>query len=358
MLADTVRSFLEATVEMDSVREASLARGAIHRPAWEGLAELGVVGLHIPEAYGGAGYSFVETAIVFEELGRRVVPLPLLSCVLASAAILAAGTESQKARYLPPIASGGRIASLAVFESAHDLSPLATRAVPDGDGWRLSGTKRYVTDASRAEAFVVAATTGDGVGLFFVQAGADGVTVTPTPSLDATRPLGEVALDGALVSEDAYLGGAANGEALRSALDAGVVALAQEQAGGAQRCLEISVEHAKSRFQFGRAIGSFQAVKHMCADMLVAVEHAKSAAWHAARTLEDPEESPIAVPLAKSVCSDAYVYVAGEMIQILGGLGFTWEHDAHLYFKRAKSNSLLLGSVDSHRDRLSDAIGI
>ena len=144
---------------------------------------------------------------------------------------------------------------------------------------------------------------------------------------------------------------------MRAALDHGVVALAQEQVGGAQRCLEVSVEYAKTRFQFGRAIGSFQAIKHRCADMLVAVEHAKSVAWHAARTLDDPEESRISVPLARSVCSDAYLLCAGDNIQIHGGIGFTWEHDAHLYFKRAKSTSLLLGSVDTYRDRLADAIG-
>jgi alkylation response protein AidB-like acyl-CoA dehydrogenase len=146
--------------------------------------------------------------------------------------------------------------------------------------------------------------------------------------------------------------------AVRAALDLGVVALAQEQVGGAERCLETSVDYAKTRYQFGRAIGSFQAVKHRCADMLVAVEQAKSVAWHAARTLDDPEESRISVPLARSVCSDAYLICAGDNIQIHGGIGFTWEHDAHLYFKRAKSTSLLLGSVGEYRDRLADALGI
>jgi alkylation response protein AidB-like acyl-CoA dehydrogenase len=167
-----------------------------------------------------------------------------------------------------------------------------------------------------------------------------------------------VSLSAVTVDADAYLGGAPNERAIVSALDLGVVAVAQEQVGGAQRCLEISVDYANTRYQFGRAIGSFQAVKHMCANMLVSVEHAKSVAWHAARSIDDPEEARIAVPLARSVCSDAYMKVAGDTIQIFGGIGFTWEHDAHLYFKRAKSTSLLLGSVDSYRDRLADAIGI
>ncbi len=358
MLADTLREFLESTVDLDAVRQQSLTDSAIDRDAWEGLRQMGLVGLHVPEEYGGAGFSFVETGIVFEELGRRVVPVPLLSSVLGSAAILAAGSDEQKSRLLPSISSGERIATLAVFESAHDPDDIQCVAERVGAGWELSGTKRYVTDAPNADLFVVAADTASGVGLFVIDGSLEGVSITPTPSLDATRPLGELSLDRVSIADDSYLGGSPNPEAIRTALDVGVVALAQEQSGGAERCLEMSVEYANARFQFGRAIGSFQAVKHMCADMLVSVEHAKSAAWHAARSMDDPKEFSIAVPLARSVCSDAYLRAAGDTIQIFGGIGFTWEHDAHLYFKRAKSTALLLGSVDSYRDRLADAIGI
>jgi alkylation response protein AidB-like acyl-CoA dehydrogenase len=358
MLADTLREFLESTVDLDAVRQQSLTDSAIDRDAWEGLRQMGLVGLHVPEEYGGAGFSFVETGIVFEELGRQVVPVPLLSSVLGSAAILAAGSDEQKSRLLPSISSGERIATLAVFESAHDPDDIQCVAERVGAGWELSGTKRYVTDAPNADLFVVAADTASGVGLFVIDGSFEGVSITPTPSLDATRPLGELALDRVSIADDSYLGGSPNPEAIRTALDVGVVALAQEQSGGAERCLEMSVEYANARFQFGRAIGSFQAVKHMCADMLVSVEHAKSAAWHAARSMDDPKEFSIAVPLARSVCSDAYLRAAGDTIQIFGGIGFTWEHDAHLYFKRAKSTALLLGSVDSYRDRLADAIGI
>ncbi len=358
MLATTVRDFLEATVDMDTVREASLTENAFNREAWGGLVEMGLVGLHIPEQYGGAGFSFIETAIVFEELGRRVVPVPLLSSIMASAAILAAGSESQKEMLVPPIASGESTATLAVFEHAHDLDACATVANRVENGWSLTGTKRYVTDAPNADQFVVVASTDEGTRLFVVDASTAGVTIAPTPSLDATRPLGELGLEDVHVDSDACLSESDTTAAIRKALDVGVVALAQEQAGGAQRCLEMSVEYAKSRYQFGRAIGSFQAVKHMCADMLVAAEHAKSVATHAARTIDDADESAISVPLAKSVCSDAYIKAAGDTIQIHGGIGFTWEHDAHLYFKRAKSTALLLGSVNSYRDRLADAIGI
>jgi alkylation response protein AidB-like acyl-CoA dehydrogenase len=358
MLGDTLREFLEATTTLDAVREASLTETAIDRDVWGGLCEMGLVGLHVPEVYGGAGYSFAETAIVFEELGRRVVPVPLLSTVLAMEAILVSGSDAQKAALLPPIVSGARIASLAVFEDAHDVDSIETRAEPVEDGWALTGTKRYVIDAPNAAQFIVSARTPNGVGLFVVDAGAEGLSVRPTPALDATRPLGEVSLRAVTVEPDAYLGGAPCGNAVTSALDIGVIAVAQEQVGGAQRCLEMSVEYANDRYQFGRAIGSFQAVKHMCADMLVSVEHAKSVAWHAARSISDSEEARIAVPLAMSVCSDAYTKAAGDTIQIFGGIGFTWEHDAHLYFKRAKSLSLLLGSVDYYRDRLADAIGL
>lgn len=358
MLADTVREFLESTVDLDAVREQCLTDAAIDRDAWKGLRQMGLLGLHVPEEYGGAGFSFVETAIVFEELGRRVVPVPFLSSLLASAAVVAAGSDEQKSQLLPSILSGERIATLALFEDAHDQDLIQCTAERVEAGWELKGTKSYVTDAPNADLFVVVADTGAGVGLFVVDRSAQGVSVTATLSLDATRPFGELTLDNVTIRDDAYLGGSPNPEAIRTALDVGVVALAQEQSGGAQRCLEMSVEYANTRFQFGRAIGSFQAVKHMCADMLVSVEHARSAAWHAARSMDDPNEFRIAAPLAKSVCSDAYLRAAGDTIQIHGGIGFTWEHDAHLYLKRAKSTSLLLGSVGFYRDRLADAIGI
>ncbi len=283
MLADTVRDFLVSTVDLDDVRELSLTDNAIHTEAWEGLKEMGLVGLHIPEQFGGAGFSFVETAIVFEELGRRVVPVPLLSSLLASVAILEAGSHDQKANLLPLIASGDEIATLAAHETAHDDSDVQCRAELTDSGWVVSGTKRFVVDGPNADTFVVSANTGEGVGLFVVRRSDEGVTMTPQSSLDATRPLGELALDEVVVDNDLYLGNAPHPEAVSTALNHGVVALAQEQVGGAQRCLEMSVEYAKTRFQFGRAIGSFQAVKHMCADMLVSVEHARSVAWHAAR---------------------------------------------------------------------------
>jgi len=360
MLADTVRELLAANADLDSVRELSLTLDAFNRHVWSGLGEMGVIGLTVPEAYGGAGYGFAEMAVVFEELGAMVTPIPLLSSLLASTAILEAGSDEQKAALLPSIASGETIATLAAFEAPHcnGATTIATSAQRQAGGWRITGTKRFVTDAPNAGLFVVTALVDGEPALFTIEAGTSGLTVEPTPSLDPTRPLGRVTLEGVTVPDDACLGGAPSPDAIGRAIDVGVVAMSQEQIGGAQRCLEMATEYAKARYQFGRAIGSFQAVKHTCADMLVAVEHAKSSAWHAARTIDDPNEAPISVPLARSVCSDAYLAVAGANIQVHGGIGFTWEHDAHLYFKRAKSTALLLGSVDRYRDRLADAIGI
>lgn len=360
MLAATVRELLEASASLDSVRDMSLTPDAFNRDVWNALGEMGLIGLTLPEEYGGAGYGFAEMAVVFEELGRMVTPVPLLSSLMAATAVVESGDQDQKKGILPPIASGETVATLATFETAHGdgVTSIGTSATRTEAGWMLAGTKRFVTDAPNADVLVVTATVDGGTGLFVVACNAEGLTVTPTPSLDPTRPLGRVTFEDVLVPLDAYLGGATNPAAVRRAIDVGVVALAQEQIGGAQRCLEMATEYAKTRYQFGRAIGSFQAIKHMCADMLVDVEHARSAAWHGARTLDDPREAPIAVPLARSVCSDAYLSVAGANIQVHGGIGFTWEHDAHLYFKRAKSTSLLLGSVDAYRDRLADAIGI
>jgi alkylation response protein AidB-like acyl-CoA dehydrogenase len=360
MLADTMREFLASSASLDRVRDASLTADAHFDDVWQSMAGMGIVGLAIEEQYGGAGYGFEELAVVFEELGAMVTPVPLLSSVMASTAIAAGSTDLQKEALLPGIASGETIATVAVFENAHDhaSSTPGTIARPSDNGWVLTGTKRWVTDAMNADQFIVSAHSGDGVGLFVVEVETPGVTVAAMPSLDATRPLGEVVLEGVPVPHDAYLGDAPHPVAIARALDAGVVAMASEQVGGARACLDASVDYAKTRYQFGRQIGSFQAIKHMCADMLVAVEHARSVAWHAAATFDDLDESRISVPLAKSVCSDAFLKVAGDNIQVHGGIGFTWEHDAHLYFKRAKADSLLLGSVDSYRDRLADAVGI
>jgi alkylation response protein AidB-like acyl-CoA dehydrogenase len=360
MLGSTVRDLLGSTSDGDRVRELSLTTDAIDRTVWGGLADVGVIGPMIPEAFGGAGFGMTEVAVVCEELGRALSPIPYLSSVVGAAAILAGGDDGQKEMWLPRIVSGDTIATVAVFEDPHDMEVTSAHTVArlsDG-GWVIDGRKRFVTDAPNADLFVVAASVDGRTHVFVVPRDTEGLGVEPVNALDATRPLADVVLNNVTVPEEAMLAAKAGSEVVRSAIDVAVVCAASEQVGGAQYCLETAVEYAKTRHQFGRAIGSFQAVKHMCADMLVAVEHARSVAWHAAATIDDPDEARIAVPLAKSVCSDAYLKAAGDTIQILGGIGFTWEHSAHLYYKRAKALSLLFGSVDAYRDRLADALEI
>lgn len=358
MLGSTLREMLGESVDGDSVRERSLTVDAFDRDTWSAISEMGMVGMALPSSVGGADATISDLAILFEELGRVVAPVPLLSSVLASTAIHEGGSDFQQQALLPGLADGSVIGTVALYESAHG-GPTGsdTTAVQSEVGWRVSGTKRFVTDAPNADLFVVSASTDSGPALFVIGADAPGVTVEAVPALDATRPLGTVAFD-IEVTDAEHLGAVRAQEVIDRVVDLASVLLAAEQVGGAQWCLDASVGYAKERYQFGRAIGSFQAVKHMCANMLVSVEQARSVAWHAAASLDDAEESAIAVPLAKSVCTDAYLKTAGDTIQVFGGIGFTWEHDAHLRFKRAKANSLLFGSVESHRDRLADAIGL
>ncbi len=363
LLAKTARRFLEERAGMDVVRELMMTDDAFDRDLWQAAAGLGWMSLAIPEQYGGSGYTFAELSVILEEQGRALFCGPFFaSVVLAANAILEGGGEEQKAALLPGIASGDTIATLALAEHHQDLGPasISASAEREGDGWTLDGTKRYVLGAAVADLLVVAARTGDGtVGLFVVPTSADGVTIERTPTLDATRKQADVHLSGVRVEADALLGGHVDAWAVvERVLALASAGIACEQVGVARRCLEMAADYAKTRFQFGRAIGSFQAVKHRLADDLVAVEHAHSTAYHAARTTADPEEFAIAAPLAKAVCSDAVTMVTGDNIQVHGGIGFTWEHDAHLYFKRAKSTALLFGTARHHRTRLAEVLGL
>ncbi len=362
MLRKVTRQFLDEQAPITNVRELAES-DADHDPElWKAGAELGWHGLAIPEQYGGVGYSFVELSIVLEEMGRSLFPGPFLSTVVqASNVILDASSEEQKQRYLPAIAAGESIMTMALFESPHASAPadVAMTAVRDGDGWTLDGEKRWVLDADLADTFIVAAVTDNGLSLFLVDADTPGIEVEMTPSLDTTRREGTVTFADAHIAADKLLGAeGAAAPVLDRVLALTSVALAVEQVGGAQWCLETAVAYAKERYQFGRPIGSFQAVKHKCADMLVAVEHAKSAAYYAARVTDDPDELAIAAPLAKAVCSEAYLKAAGDALQIHGGIGFTWDHDLHYFLKRAKSTSLLFGGVREQRRRLGDALGL
>jgi alkylation response protein AidB-like acyl-CoA dehydrogenase len=358
-LRRTVRRFLEDKSPREEVRRLMETPEGYDPAVWKQMAvELGLQGLHIPEAYGGQGFTFVELGIVLEEMGRALLCAPFFSTVcLAANAILDAGSEEDRRALLPGIASGETIATLALAEPSgrFDAEGIETRAERSADGWRLEGTKRYVVDGHIADLIIVAARTPEGVGLFRVAGDAPGVERERLDALDLTRRLAQVTLRGA----PAVPLGEPGAAPLERILDHVSVCLAAEMVGGAGRCLDMAVQYAKDRVQFGRPIGQFQAIKHRCADMLLQVESARTAAyyamWVAAR---DDEELPIVAPLAKAFCSDAYFFCASENIQVHGGIGFTWEHDCHLYFRRAKSSSLLFGDPPTHRELLARRLGI
>lgn len=361
LIRSTARQFLGARLGMETVRDLMMSEGGFDPVIWKEMADMGWAGLAIAEDHGGAGFGPVEMSVLLEEMGRAVTPGPFFaSAVLATTAIQEVATPEQCAELLPSLASGEKTASLAIFEKAHDRTPGDTSTVASrtDDGWKIEGTKRAVLSGETADMILVTAATDDGLGLFVIDGDAPGVEIEPEPVLDLTRRQATVKLDSVTVGEESRLGDGDAAPGLERALSMARVALAAEQVGGAQRCMEMSVDYAKTRHQFGRPIGSFQAIKHRCANMLMKVEHARSAAYYAARVTEDPEELALAAPLAAAVASEAYVWVAGETIQVHGGIGFTWEHDAHVYLKRAKASSLLFGSPGYQRDLLGKAIGI
>jgi alkylation response protein AidB-like acyl-CoA dehydrogenase len=360
-LREFVRSFLEDKSDEAAVREQMDTEKGYDEAVWNQMAEqMGLQALAIPEEYGGQGFGFIEQVVVLEEMGRALLCAPYFSsCVLAANTLLHSGDEDAKKAHLPGIASGETRAALAFTEEngKWDEAGITAQATASGDGYSISGTKMYVLDGHTANAMIVAARTDAGVSLFAVDPSGAGVTATPLSTMDQTRKQAKVVLDGAngtLIGTD---GG--GWDVLSTVLDLAAVALAAEQVGGAQMCLDMSVEYAKVRVQFGRPIGSFQAIKHKCADMLLEVESAKSAAYYAGWCANEMnDELPSVASLAKSYCSEAYFHAAAENIQIHGGIGFTWEHPAHLYFKRAKSSELLFGDPTYHRELLAQRIGI
>jgi alkylation response protein AidB-like acyl-CoA dehydrogenase len=336
---------------------------------WMRMArELGWMGLTIPESFGGVGLGQVELAAIMEEMGRTLLCAPFFSTVcLAANALMVAGSRQQKRDHLPGIAAGETVATLAYTEpnGRWDASGIQALARRDGADYVLSGLKSFVPDGHLADLLIVAARAPEsagqrGISLFLLPRDARGLHVRKLETLDTTRRQAEVLLDGVRVPAAARLGDEGAGwAALELTLDLAAVALAAEQVGGAERCLDMAVDYAKVRVQFGRPIGTFQAVKHKCADMLLQVEAARSAAYWAAWVAQhEVAELAVAAPLAKATCSEAFYRCAAENIQVHGGIGFTWEHDAHLYFKRAKSSELCLGAPAFHRERLARRIGL
>ncbi|MFE7327905.1 acyl-CoA dehydrogenase family protein [Streptomyces sp. NPDC057565] len=357
---------MRLTQEQEELRSAvrSLLAQYQDKDAWSPLTtQIGAAGLAVPEKYGGAGGGARDVHVLMEELGRSLSPLPCLgSAVLTVGALLASGDNEACGRLLPGLAEGASVGTLAWAEQGSwDQEAIRAEAVPGPGGSRLiTGTKEHVLDRSGVDGvdvLVVAARTARGVSLFEVAPDAAGVRREPVVTMDETRAQARWVLDGA---EGRLLGVEGDGgRYLEHVRDLACTALAAEQVGAAERCLELTVEYARNRVQFGRPIGSFQAVKHRLADAYVLVESARSAALGAAFAAdEDPGALPRAAAVAKSVCSEAFSAVAGETIQLHGGIGITWEHDAHRYFKRAHGAGELFGPPAHHRARLAAGLGL
>lgn len=356
---DVVRKFLQDRSPTTEVRRLMETEEGFDRGVWQQMIDLGLPAIQVPERYGGQGFGFVELAIALEEMGRALLCAPYFSStVLAATAILEVASEEQKGRLLADIASGGTIATLAFTEpnGRWDAGGIEMIARRDEEGFRLTGEKSFVLDGQIADRIVAVArepgSRGErGISFFSLPADAPGLTATPLETLDMTRKQSRLTF--AEVPAE-LLGDAGAGAAgLRATLDFAAVALACEMVGGAQQLLESAVAYTKIRVQFGRTISSFQALKHKLADMLVDVELAKSAAYCAAEAAAegDPDLSALA-SLAKSAASDAYMNAASETIQTHGGIGFTWDNDTHLWFRRAKSSEVFLGDPAYHRELL------
>jgi alkylation response protein AidB-like acyl-CoA dehydrogenase len=315
--------------------------------------ELGVLGLTAPAELGGAGAGAVELAVLAEELGRVLAPVPLLGTTVAAATLTHSGT-ADAAELLGPVLTGDRVAAVVATDDAGTWLPdtPTVTARHDAGGWRVDGSAAYVLDGTAAADLLVVAATDDGPLLVAVDADGPGVSRAAVDALDLTRDLADVTFDGATGRAIGQSGQAL--DAVRSATDIATIVLSAEQLGGSQTMLDRTVEHARTHVQFGRPIGSFQAVRHRCADMLVAVEHARSAVLHAAWAVDAGiDDVPLATSLAHVVSSDAHIAVAGGALQLHGGIGFTWEHPTHLYLKRAWGNAALLGGRAYHRARLT-----
>jgi alkylation response protein AidB-like acyl-CoA dehydrogenase len=353
-LRESVRRFLEQRSTTQDIRRLMESEDTYDPAVWKQLAQqMGLPGIAIPEEYGGSGYGIIEQVIILEEMGRALLPAPYFSsAILAATALLESADDAACRELLPGIADGSATATLAWVEKlgAWDITAqLDARAAATADGWSLTGHKTLVLDATTASLVLVVAATPAGPSLFAVVPGAAGMTSRPLKTLDSTRAFGSIEFDATpaqLIGTD----GAAAG-VLQRTLQIAAVALAAEQAGTAERCLEISVEYSKLRVQYGRPIGSFQALKHRFVDLLLEIETAKSAVYFAAAAAaEGDPELPLVASMAKASASDALVHAASELIQFHGGIGFTWEHDAHLYFRRAKTTEQFLGSPQAHRE--------
>jgi alkylation response protein AidB-like acyl-CoA dehydrogenase len=358
VLKSAAREFFSAECPIGEVRRLMDTGTAYDAALWQKMAQQGWTGIIFGEEYGGLGLGLVEMAVALEEMGRALLPGPYLSTVLlAGVAIDSAGNPEQKRKYLSRISMGEARATLALLEASARWEPqaVALAAHPTRSGFALNGRKMFVPDAAAADFLVCAARRGADLGLFIVPHDAHGLTITPLPAIDGTRKLDQVEFDGVEVADDDFLAiGDSALDALDRSLAVSTAGLAAEMVGGMQRVMEIAVEYAKTRKQFGKPIGQFQAVQHLCADMLLLTESSRSAAYYAAWALQErAPEAAVAVSIAKAYASDAYREVGNRGIQVQGGMGFTWENHVHLYYKRAKASEIQFGDATYHRERIA-----
>jgi alkylation response protein AidB-like acyl-CoA dehydrogenase len=353
-LKNTVRKFLGAECPPAEVRKQMETDTAFDAPLWHKIAEQGWTGIIFPDEHGGFGMGMVEMAVTLEEMGRALLPGPFSSTVLLAGSLLeAAASDSQKQKYLGAISRGEAKATVALLEDSASWSPDAVQM--KASGLTLNGRKMFVPDAAVADFLLVVARMDGDLAIFLVPANAGGLHITNLPAMDATRKLYEVTFVN--VSAELVAQGSHARKALDRALDIATVGLVAEMTGGMQRLLEITVEYAKTRKQFGRAIGEFQAVQHQCADMLVYTESSRSAAYYAAYAIQEGiPEARLAVSVAKAYASDAYREVGNRAIQVHGGMGFTWENDVHLFYRRAKASEVAYGDANFHRERIAKLV--
>jgi alkylation response protein AidB-like acyl-CoA dehydrogenase len=362
LLRAEVRKFLDQSCPLEAVRKLAETPEGFARPLWRRMAELGWVGLLLPEEHGGAGLGWVDLVVVLEETGRTLFPSPLWASVLAQSAIAREGSAAQRARWLPALASGAAIGTLALPEPVDldDPGAFGISSTASGAGFALHGEARFVPDAQSADRFVVAFRAPEGASLAVLERGAPGLATVPHALLDATRRAARLVLDGARVEPGSVLGVPGGAQAAIARLfECGALAVSAEACGAAEAVLALTTGYAKSRLQFGQPIGRFQGVKHPLADMVVDVESLKSLLYYAAWLLDrDAPELSLAVSRTKAFAAEAFARIGIDCVQLHGAIGYTWDYDAQLYLKRAKWTRPAFGDAAFHLERIARLGGL